>query len=55
MNLSDVISKGGAPLTLMFSWGIPGDYDLEAVAEIASGMDAHLWESHDNHPCPMAL
>jgi thiamine-monophosphate kinase len=40
MNLSDVISKGGAPLTLMFSWGIPGDYDLEAVAEIASGMDA---------------
>jgi thiamine-monophosphate kinase len=40
MNLSDVIAKGAAPLTLLFSWGIPGDYELEALAEIASGMDA---------------
>ncbi len=40
MNLSDVISKGAAPMALLFSWGIPGDYELEAVAEIASGMDA---------------
>lgn len=40
MNLSDVISKGAAPIALLFSWGIPGDYELEDVAEIASGMDA---------------
>ncbi|MEM2602183.1 MAG: thiamine-phosphate kinase [Candidatus Bathyarchaeia archaeon] len=40
MNLSDVISKGAAPMALLFSWGIPGDYELEVVAGIASGMDA---------------
>lgn len=39
MNVSDVISKGAEPLSLVFSWGIPRTYDSVLVSEIAEGMN----------------
>lgn len=39
MNVSDLISKGAEPLSVVFSWGIPRTYDSKLVGEIADGMN----------------
>ncbi len=39
MNISDLLSKGAEPLSIVFSWGIPRTYDSALVGEIADGMN----------------
>ncbi|MEM2897382.1 MAG: thiamine-phosphate kinase [Candidatus Bathyarchaeia archaeon] len=39
MNISDIVSKGAKPLTLLFSWGIPKDYSIKALLKISSGLN----------------
>lgn len=39
MNISDLASKGAKPLTLLFSWGIPKNFSIKKILEIASGLN----------------
>jgi len=45
MNVSDIAAKGAKPLTLLFSLGIPKDYLISHLEEIASGMNAAAREN----------
>lgn len=40
VNLSDIAAKGGKPIALLFSIGLPSDLELEFVEEIYRGMKA---------------
>ncbi len=40
VNLSDIAAKGGKPIALLFSIGLPSDLELEFVEEIYRGMQA---------------
>jgi thiamine-monophosphate kinase len=40
MNVSDIASKGARPLSLLFSWSLPGDFPSRGAARIAQGMNA---------------
>ena len=40
MNVSDIVSKGAKPLSLLFSWGIPRDLQGRNISKIAEGMSA---------------
>jgi thiamine-monophosphate kinase len=40
MNVSDIVSKGAKPLSLLFSWGIPRDLQSRNISKIAEGMGA---------------
>ncbi|MGQ9513650.1 MAG: thiamine-phosphate kinase [Thermoproteota archaeon] len=40
MNVSDIVSKGAEPLSLLFSWGIPRGFGRKNIAKIAEGMSA---------------
>jgi len=40
MNVSDIVSKGAKPLSLLFSWSLPSDFPSKGTAWIAQGMDA---------------
>lgn len=37
-NISDLAAKGAEPLGLLFAWGLPRDMSLDAVQEVASGL-----------------
>lgn len=39
MNVSDLISKGASPISIVFSWGIPSSYDSTLIGEMADGMN----------------
>lgn len=40
VNLSDIAAKGGEPVALLFSIGLPGDLELEFLEEMYKGMQA---------------
>lgn len=40
MNISDIVSKGAKPLSLLFSWSLPSDFPSKSAAWIAQGMNA---------------
>jgi len=40
MNVSDIVSKGARPLSLIFSWSLPRRFPSKGAAWIAQGMDA---------------
>jgi len=40
MNVSDIVSKGAKPLSLIFSWSLPRRFPSKGAAWIAQGMDA---------------
>ncbi|UCF09137.1 MAG: thiamine-phosphate kinase [Thermoplasmata archaeon] len=40
VNLSDIAAMGGEPLCLVFSLGLPGDYEADMLSELISGMKA---------------
>jgi len=48
MNVSDVVSKGAKPLSILFSWSLPSDFPSKGAAWIAQGMDAaaRLYGTH---------
>lgn len=37
-NVSDLAAKGARPLGLVFAWGVPRDMGLEAIQQLASGL-----------------
>jgi thiamine-monophosphate kinase len=40
MNVSDIVSKGARPLSLLFSWSLPRDFSSQDAVRIAQGMNA---------------
>jgi len=40
MNVSDIVSKGAKPLSLLFSWSLPRGFPSKSAAWIAQGMNA---------------